>query len=217
MPTLTVQTNVNKAKALALDTSAVRWTDPEWLGYHNEVQREICTLRPDACVAQASIQLVAGSRQQMPSDSVALVRLVRNMGTTGNAPSSAIRPAPMDLMDATLPGWHSSSQKQTVVNFMHDSRTPNVFFVYPPSTGSWYVEAIYATTPVEASTLAQTISVDDLYSPALIHGMLSLGYMKDNDLLGNLERAGAHRKLFESFMASRTQVDSGFRSGKGEA
>lgn len=207
MPTITAQSIINKVKVTLQDTTNVRWTDTELLAYLNDGQREICMRRPDASSVLANITLVQGTRQQIPDAGTAVLRVLRNMGTSGTQPGRAIRHIPLDLIDANVPNWHAATAQAEILHAMTDARMPQYFYVYPPATAGTQLEVLYAAPPAEVATPSGTISLDDVFATPLMDYILFRAYTKDQDMAGNATRAEAHFKLFESSMNGKTQAD----------
>jgi hypothetical protein len=149
MPTITVGEGLAKVQTILQDTTSVRWTEAELLGWWNDGQREICTIRPDACTKIGSYPTVAGTRQEIPSEGTAIIKVIRNMGTTGTTPGYVIRKVPMDLLDSTIPTWHVATTSAVALHYMVDPRMPRIYYLYPPATGTAKVEMLYAAPPSE--------------------------------------------------------------------
>lgn len=214
MPIITASSIISKVRTLLQDTTSVRWTDAELLGWLNDGQRAICTLRPDACTSLASAPLVAGTRQSIPATATAIIKVIRNMGANGSTPGPAIRKIPMELLDSTTPNWHAATPVAVVQHFMTDPRMPRNFYVYPPSNGTTQVELLCAAPPTDVATLAGVITVDDNFSVPLIDYVAYRAYMKDNDLIGNSERADKHLALYNAYMTGRAQGDGAVNASK---
>jgi len=153
MPAITALEVISKAETLLQDTTNVRWSELELLGWLNDAQREVSMLRPDACSRMVNIALVAGTRQSLPVDGTATLRATRNMGAGGVTPGRAIRHVPIDLLDSNVPGWHSATATAEVLHVAVDHRLPRTFFVYPPSTGAAQIEMIYSAPPADVAAL----------------------------------------------------------------
>ncbi len=275
MPSITVQSILTKAKTLVQDVTGVRHPDTELIGWFNDGQIEVSTIRTDACSILAPVPLVQGTLQSIPSEGSALLKLTRNMGIDGAAPGRAIRKVPMDLLDGQVPDWHYKTAKTEIQHYVLDPRMPRQFYVYPPAVAGTQVEELYAAPPVPAplldaaastytqtgtvvtvsktahglrkngwvyfvastgatpsgfyrvvstatdtftfaaptastsgnSLLSSVISVDDVYSVPLIDYCCFRAYAKDDDQVGNSERAAAHRQLFLTSLAAKTQAD----------
>ena len=208
MPTITAQSIIDKAEIILQDTTNVRWPLAELLGWLNDGQREIVALRPDTFVKIASVALIAGTRQAIPSDGYQLVKITRNMGVSGSTPGKALRKVPHAVLDAQVPNWHSAAAATTIDHFVFDPRSPKVYFVYPPSTGTTQVEIVYSASPTDVAAAGNTITLDDIYSGALMDYIMYRAYSKDFTSAGNPERAAAHRQLFENTLGLKAQADA---------
>lgn len=277
MPTVTASSILTKAETLLQDTTHIRWPEAELLLWLNDGQREVGIARPDVCSRIVSAALVAGTKQTIPSDGTALIKVLRNMGSDGLTPGAAIRKVPMELLDSSTPNWHSATQVAAPQHFMTDVRAPKTYYVYPPANGTGKVELLYAAPPVEIPFLTSTgatyaqaatavtvtqaghgaaigawvyfapstgtslagafqitavtattytftattslttsgncaasgvLNVDDVFAGPLVDYVCFRAYTKDNDLIGNKDRAMAHRQLFDGVMTSKATVDS---------
>jgi hypothetical protein len=213
MPTVTAQSLVSRAKIVLQDTTNVRWSDAELLSYLNDGQRAICIKRPDANATVGTIALVAGTKQSLPDAATSLIRAVRNMGVAGATAGRAIRHIPMTLLDATIPSWHTVAATQEVLHVTSDPRFPQTFYVYPPSTGTWYIEGVYAAPPTDVAALGNVIGIDDVFATPLVDYICFRADLKDQDLVGNAERAAMHLKIFESTMGDKAQADAQVAAG----
>lgn len=208
MPTITAQSIIDKAEIILQDTTNVRWEVSELLGWLNDGQREVATLRPDATNKTVSVTMVAGTRQSLPDESARLVRVQRNMGANGATPGEAVRPTSMQLMDLHRPNWHTDSPATVVKHYMHDSRTPDVYYVWPPSTGTTQVEVVYQTQPAIVTNAANTISIGDEYANALIDYIIYRAYAKD---IENPQNGALARQAYEAFrtvIVGKTEGDA---------
>jgi hypothetical protein len=189
MGTKIAQDIIDLARLTLFDASKVRWTDPEMLSYLNDGQREICIKKPAAYVVDEQVSLQAGVDQTIPSDGVQLVDIRRN-GAGLSVTFIARR-----IMDAMIPNWQAMEQVSNVVKYMYDPVDPKVFQVYPPAkTGA---TAVLATAKTPPDTLVNAaITIDDIYSPALIDYMLFRAYAKESDFAGDAGRAAAHYAKF---------------------
>lgn len=204
MGTILASAIVDKAEILLRDSTNVQWTAAELLGWLNDGQREIVVVRPDANALTKTVQLVAGTRQTLgsgaTSDAVMLLRVVRNMGTTGTTPGNAIRVVPWDILDTNRPGWHSDTQTAAVQNIVYDPRNSKQFYVYPPNTGAGYVEMMYSAVPTAVASLATAITLDDVYANALLDYILYRAY--STPYVGNATAAAAHLGAFQASLGA---------------
>lgn len=207
MPTITAQQIIDKAEIVLQDTTNIRWPEAELLTWLNDSQREIAMLRPDVSNVTASMALVAGTRQSLPAAAAALIEVRRNMGTTGTTAGEAIRKVPVSILDSQVPNWHTGTATASVKHYVYDPRTPRIFYIYPPSLGTTQVEIAYDAPPAAVATIAGVISIDDEYSNAMLEYILFRAYSKDNEDIGNAQRAAAHRQMFDAMMGAKAQSD----------
>lgn len=212
MPTITAQTIISRAQTLLQDTTSIRWSSAELLGWLNDGQREIVTLRPSAFSKIANVTCVAGTKQTIPTaDGTLLLDVLRNMGTSGSAPGDAVRKVPRQIMDSQTPGWHSATPSTTIKHYVFDERAPKTFWVYPPASAGTQVEVLYAATPTDVPSTSSVITLDDTYMSPLIDYLLYRAYSKDTEYAGNAERAKAARAAFENTLGLKAQADTAFQ------
>lgn len=207
MPTLTAGYTIDKAELILQDTTNVRWTVAELLGWFNDGQREIVILRPDANPQRTAFQTVAGTRQTIPASGYQAIKVVRNLGADGTTPGRAIRKVPMDQLDSTIPEWHSATASGTTLHYMFDPAEPKVFYIYPQSAGAHRVELVYSAAPTDLTSVGDVQVLDDVYANPLLDYVLYRAYTKDNDTAGNANRALAHRQAFENTLGLKAQAD----------
>jgi hypothetical protein len=100
MGTITAQSIINKAAIQLTDVGNTRWSRAELLDWLNQGQKQIVVMSPSATNKVSTVQLVAGTRQNIPSDGWTLLELIRYMGTNGSTPGRAIRVTSRELIDS---------------------------------------------------------------------------------------------------------------------
>jgi len=164
------------AKTLQDEATDRRTTEADLFGYINAAQREAVILKPDISVANVSVVLVAGTKQTIPTAGIQLIKLVRNMGTTGTTVGNIIRMVD-DIENFNLmnPSWHTSTASATVEKCIFDERDPKHFYVSPPqpASGFGYVEEIYSVIPADivagsGPVYTVAITIDDIYATPVI-------------------------------------------------
>jgi len=208
MGTIIAASLLTQVRQTLLDINAVRWTESELLGWLNEGQRAIFNKRPDACSTYGRLQLRQGTLQALPDQAVRLLRMFRNLGPTGEAPGRATRQASLELLDAALPSWHTDTPTAEVENYCTDTRMPHNFWVYPPSVGDVYVEAVWAVPPSNLTDTNRAISLDDVFSEPLVDYILFRALSKNQAIPGDVSRAQAHYQLFMSALNDKVGADS---------
>jgi hypothetical protein len=195
MSTIIASAIIGKAQILSQDTTAIRWSLPEWLGWLNDGQREICIFRPMAYTKIANVTFVAGTKQAIPADGIEFLEFIRNMGVSGSTPGNAARKVPRRLLDSSIPGWHAIAGTAVVQHYVFDPLSPKTFYVYPPSLGTSQAEILYSANPVDVASQATAISIDDIYAGPLLDYILF--------------RAFSNRKQFESTLGIKSTTDAG--------
>ena len=212
MATITAQAIIDKAQTLLQDTTEVRWSETELLGWLNDGQREIAIMRPDLFSVIANVTCVAGTKQSIPANGTALLRVIRNMGVGGSTPGRAIRQVPMDLLDANVPDWHTKASATEILHVATDPNMPKIFYTYPPATVSTQLEVLYGASPSDVAAKGNVIGVDDVFATPLIDYLCYRAYSKDQDMTGNSERANSHHQAFVSTVNAKTQADTAIRA-----
>ena len=208
MPTITATSIISKAQVLAQDTTAIRWPVVEWLGWLNDAQREIAIARPNSFTKIASVPMVVGTKQAIPSDGIMFLEYIRAMGAGGTTPGITARKVDRRLLDSQVPAWHTVTATAAPQHYVFDQMAPKSFYVYPPSTGSVQAEILYSASPTDVVAVGNTISVDDIYATVLLDYLLYRAYSKDSEFVGNAERALVYRKAFDSALGLKTAADA---------
>lgn len=175
---VTASTIINKAALILQDVNNIKWPRSELLEYINDAQRTIITAQPDATNKVTVMQLVAGTRQNIPSDGWTLLDLIRYMGTDGTKPGRAIRLTSKELLDAYNPEWHSSAKSVVPKHYIFDEQDQTVFYVYPPNTGSGWVQLNYSPIPTVLTNESQNLSVNDIFQTTVLDYVLYKACLK---------------------------------------
>lgn len=202
---VTAQQLIDRARLTLADPNATRWTDAELIKYINDGQREVVLYKPDASSANTDVELVAGSKQTMPSDSVRLVAVVRN---THSQYKRAVRAVPRETLDRFRPNWHSDRETTEVQHFIFDENDQNVFYVFPPNDGEGQVEVVYTKTPTDVSTGTDTLGVTDAYANAVLDYTLYRAFSKDADIPSSAQRANGHYQALMNAISGKGQIDA---------
>lgn len=183
------------------DESNVRWTKPELVDWLNHGQREIVLFKPNACVINVDVELVPGTKQSLPAGGNSLIDVPRNTG--GNAVTIAVR----NLLDLQVPDWHSMARKSAkVIHYFYSITDPKTFYVYPPSPGGNKVEISYNANPSEVA-IGGVISLDDIYSGALIDYMAYRAFSKDSEETANEQTASIHYQAFIAAIGGKSKAE----------
>lgn len=207
MGTILASSIINKAATLLLDPSNVRWTRAELLGWINDGQRQITIQAPQTNSKISTVQLVAGSRQSIPSDGWRLLDVIRYMGTNGTTPGRALRIVSRELIDSYNPNWHNATKTPVPQNYIFDEQEQTAFYVYPPNTGTGYVQINYAPVPTDLANESTAISVNDIYQTALLDYVLYRACSKDAEYAPGLQLASGYLTTFMANFQQREKVD----------
>jgi hypothetical protein len=201
---LTGQLIIDAAAFTLQDQENTTWTRLELLGYLNDGQRDACIVKPDAYVRVGTVPLVAGTRQLLPEDGAAFIRLVRNMGVDGLTPGRAPRKLDIATMDMQNPNWHSDVSNSLVMEYGHDEREPKAYYVSPPQplADQGRVDLVYAAVPSDLPNEDSAVVLALIYKTALIHYICYRAYLKEGELQSNAN-AMAHRTEFLSLLGAK--------------
>jgi len=207
MGTIVASTIIDKAAIQLLDVSNVRWTRAELFSWLNDGQRQITLMSPQTNNKIAVMNMVAGTRQTIPSDGWRLLDVFRYMGKLGNTPGRAIRLVSRELLDAYDPNWHSALKLDTPQNFLFDDQDQTAFYVYPPNTGNGYIQINYAAVPANLTSESQTISINDIYQTVLLDYILYRACSKDAEYAPGLQLAAGYLTTFMAALNTRDKTD----------
>ena len=203
---------IRQAGVILNDVDGVRWPFQERLDWINGALAEILSLKPSALGQSRQVSLGQGTRQAIPADASALLRVVRNITAGfggvrvgGRVVEAVSRPD----MDAAMPDWHDVSIHPSAAIVQHviaDPEEPKAFYVYPPNNGAGMVEALVAiphpplATPTSPNALASyegvVVGLAVEYKPAVLDYLLSRCFQKEAELAGSAARAQAHYLAF---------------------
>ena len=214
MGTLTGANIIQRVQDTLQDTTSVRWPEAELLRYINDAQREIINFRPEASAIHANIQLGTGTKQDLPSGGMRLIKVTRNMsGVASNSTGGrAIRIVDVEILNTQEPDWHNPSVSgdaaHTTVSkhYIFDEDDPRKFYVYPGVAGNAFVEIVYSASPTDLGSTSATIFIDDIFGNAIIDFVLYRCYMKDAEYAGNNQRAQVHYQLFGNSIGQGSQA-----------
>lgn len=184
---------LNRVSTVLQDQTKIRWTDDELLDWLNEAYQQIILLRPDARTETVLIDLIEGTKQNLPEQAVRFLTLTRNEN------GQAITEVRRSVLDEQVRNWHGSTPNTTIQHFVFNPLNPRVFYVYPPATSTAKVEAVYAAVPAPHSDSTGTIKLDDRFSPAILDFMLYRAYQKDADYAANDQRS---QMAYQTFLNS---------------
>lgn len=199
---------VSRLRVILNDADEVGWTTAELILWINDGCRFIALLRPDSVVVNASMTLVAGSKQSIGAltpPGLRLLDVVRAVAT-----GRAVRLVDREKLDTVLPSWHGATSG-VPTNYTFDNRDPKTFYVYPPATVGTQIEVVYSRVPLEVTTgnlASQDLSIDDVFMDPLLNYVLHRAYCKDADHAKNAALAAGYRQLAELLLAGKSKADA---------
>lgn len=207
MGTVTAQTILNKAAIQLTDIANIRWTRAELLSWLNDGMRQIVVIQPSASSTTSVVKLDAGTRQTIPDDGWLLLAIYRNMGTTGTTPGRAIRIVSREILDGFNPNWHTDTAKAEVRNYIYTNQDQLAFYVYPPNTGTQYVELNYSAQPTDLTSESQVIPIFDIFQSALVDYILFRACSKDAEYAPGLALAQGYLATFTAAIQAKTESE----------
>ncbi len=226
-----------KAALLLVDETNIRWAVPEMAKWINAGCQEIVVWKPNSLTANVSMLLVAGTKQNLVGASfkntdsgaavtvapIQMIDVVRNMGTAGTEATAgrAVTGVAREILDTTLPEWHTIVGNGEVKHFWFDAKDPKRFYVFPKATASpaTHVEVVVSRAP--ANTLSDSASslgsndidaeLGDIYESALVDYVLYRAYSKDSQHTANANRSQWHYEAFKAALGVKTQNEVGLR------
>jgi hypothetical protein len=208
MGTVTAKTIIDKATIQLIDLTNIRWTRGELLSWLNDGMRQIVVIQPTASSTTAAKLLVAGTRQTLPADGWLLLSIYRNMGTNGTTPGRAIRIISREILDGFNPDWHTATAKAEVRNYIYTDQDQTAFYVYPPNTGTQYIELNYSVQIADLTSESQVIPIFDLFQPALVDYILYRACSKDAEYAPGLQLAQGYLATFVASVQGKTASET---------
>lgn len=212
MAVTTVGTVIRNAKLVLQEVTAAgtRWTNEELIGWLNEFYQAAVQLKPDAFSVNAEMTLVGGTRQQIPTDGLRLIDVVRN--TVGS--QMAVMVTTRRALDSTRRSWHSDLAGLQIEQYMFDDLDPTHFYVYPPAASGAKLEIIYSAVPIPhnaadglSAIQNDVFKLNDAYVPVATDYILYRAYSKDAEHAANLNRAQMHMQAYMGALGQKVQTD----------
>jgi len=200
--TTTYQTIIDKAEIVLqdeqTDQTIRRWPEAEMLTWATDAEREIAKLKEDAYPVISVVQLTAGSQQTLTGFTVQLMDVLCNMSTDGTTRGNVVSVVDKALMNSFNPGWMAETAKAYVTHVIYDSlRSPKLFWVYPQSTGTNYLEIMCNELPDNGSkVIGDNMLLADEYANAMLHYIIAMCYAKDTDIPNSQGRLKTHLDFF---------------------
>jgi hypothetical protein len=208
MATITAQSISDQAVKTLFDETKTRWSETEILGYINDAQRNIVMLKPDAYVKNVSVQMVAGTKQTIPSDGVQLVRVVRNMGSNGTTAGRVVRRTSFSDIDNSRPDWHTETAAAVALNWLYDERDLKNFYLSPPQPATpAYVELVYTAAPPDVAAIGNVITLDDIYKTPIYNYVMARCWAKASEHQ-NMDRSKDYMSAYFQELGLKDKAES---------
>lgn len=202
MADITIKHLLDQVLELIQDIVTDQFEYPALINWYNFGSRLLVAYQPDANAVIEALKLATGVKQSLPPRSLGLLNISRNMGTDGHTSGTAIIRSSVDVIKAFDLNWAQATPTQEISNFMPDPLNKTIFYNYPPSDGTGYVEVEFGQVPpiavYDSGGLWEVllVGVHEKYVDALLNYILHRCYDKDTDFPGNLERSENHRNRF---------------------
>lgn len=207
MGTVTAKTIIDKASIQLIDLTNIRWTRAELLSWLNDGLRQIVTIQPSASSTTVSKQLVAGTRQSIPTDGWLLLSVYRNLGTNGTTPGRIIRLISREILDSFNPYWNTDTATAEVRNYIYTDQDQTAFYVYPPNTGTQYIELNYSSQPADLTLETQPIPIFDVFQSALVDYILYRACSKDAEYAPGVALSQSYMATFVAAVQGKNQSE----------
>lgn len=205
----------------------IRWPENELVNWLTDGQLAILKYLPAAYSRIDAVKLKPGSRQSIemipatdckPGDGstptapiygIGVLDVIRNMGTDGMTPGSAISDAvDRRMLDTQDRHWHSRTGTR-VTDVVQDPRTRTYFYIHPAVPDGW-VEISYTARPAVIpntgtpelplyaynGTNATAISLGDEWVDDLVNYICARAKMKQAEVNGDGSGAAMFANLF---------------------
>lgn len=212
--TTAVDDLVSRVRKILTDEGAIRWTDAELILWLNDAQKEIVLYKPDAGAVNATVTLVTGTKQALPTGANRLLGVVRNMSAaSGGTGGRVIRAVSREILDSQEPNWHdptvagSAAHGTEQKHYCYDEQDPLVYYVFPGVAGASYIDIIYSAVPATAGA-GGSIGVTDIYGNAIVDYILYRAFQKEAEYSATNQRADKQYGLFLSAVTGKSQLDA---------
>ena len=178
-----------------------RWKDAILLRWISESQQLIAMHKPESVAAKASVSLVAGVDQSIPSDGLMLLKARRS-----TASGAIVQLVDEDTQNRILPTWPGAAQAIDPTTYIYDPKIdPLTFMVSPPNDGNGSLEVVYAQIPAPVTDTTDAISVTDGFVP-LIKDYVMYRALQMETEGQNLNRAALHLQTFMQGLGLNSQA-----------
>jgi len=204
MGTILAGSLVTQAAQDLNDAAHSQWTENELLDYLNDGQRSAVLVKPNVNTKTETVSLVEGVKQTLPEKAYLLIDVTRNMPD-----GTAINAVERKTLDADKDWSLPSLANVRVRNFVYDIRDRRTFYVSPPQPDPpGTVEITYSLAPETITGSSGTITIDDIYAPALLAYIMHRARIKDMAVEGQGPQVSS--LYFQKFMTLITGENTAY-------
>lgn len=210
MANMSMLTFVGQLEQLLQDEDNDNWTVTMLIGWYNRAARFTVVKAPNANMKLESTLLAAGTKQVIPAEGIALINVVRNMGTDGLTPGVAVTPSTIEIMQAVNRSWNTDTATVAIRNWMPEN--DRTWYCYPASDGTGYVELEYSAQPttvvydVGGDWETARVGVAERYVDAVFNLTMCMAFGPDTDYPGNTDRQLFYYNLFQDAIGQPRQA-----------
>jgi hypothetical protein len=197
---------ITEAAELYGDESKVRVDNSAWIRHLNAAIRTLILARPDAGAVVASVQLVAGVKQTLPTAALRLLDIIRNMGADGLTAGAIVTPSDRQNINYSNLLWPAGTGETYIENFSYDYQIPRIFYVTPPvsSTTNVYVEMATSQLPTAITATGDDDGIEDIFFEAIVQFMLYKALSVDDENV-EFQKAQVHFQNFTTLLGVEVQ------------
>ncbi|WP_315707541.1 DUF6682 family protein [Brenneria uluponensis] len=203
---MTINDIIGRANTQLMDSLWLRWSKSELLDYFNDAINAVIIIRPDAGSVIEVFDCVPGTRQQLPTEAIRLLDIIRVSG------GRAVKPIARDVLDSSYPDWHTMTG--AVECYVYDAQTPQWFWCFPGAQAGTQLEINVARLPPAAviadlsSGNERAFPLNELYINPVLEWILFRAFSKDAENGNNATLASQHYQTFVDLLGVKTQTDT---------
>ncbi len=186
---------IDRAAQTLIDEGGVRWPRADLLVAVADGQREAITLNSSLYTVTEPMECSQGVDQDAPAGALRVIGVHRNLGTDGTESGKSIRPVDEATLSAADPSWATPARAAKQARHWMPSASPRRFRLYPPLSGSQYVEITYSAEPPALSSESDPIAIPDAYASALAEYVVYRALSSETDEQ-QANKAAAHYQQF---------------------
>lgn len=197
--TLLASTILARVRYTLIDAAGTAWPDAELLSYLNGGMTQIIDLKPDAFPRVATVTLVGGPIQSLPSDGALFLNCIVNHVGEG------VTVQPMSEFVRVQPQWTQAAAGNTRYVLI-DPRLPKTFYVYPPAVNNDPLQVMYGAIPTRLTAISDSVDLADYYETSLWAFTCALAYAK-NTKQQDFSKSDEMMKIFTQSVIGNTPIE----------